>query len=74
MSGGVTVLTRNRKIPIPLSRFIRFSKLMSSLMSVLLAPGPLMNCSILHMIYVPKRKETPVGMYSAVTAGYSFSK
>ena len=41
-------------------------------MSVLLAPGPCMNCSILHMTYVPNSKETPVGMYSSVTEAYSF--
>ena len=58
----------------PLSTLILFSKLISSLMSVLLAPGPLMNCSILHMIYVPIRKETPVVKYSSVTTGYHFPK
>ena len=56
----------------PLSTLILFSKLISSLMSVLLAPGPLMNCSILHMIYVPKMKEAPVSMYSSFTTSYHF--
>ena len=61
MSGGSQIRTSCMSIAMLLSELILCSKNMSSFMSVLLAPGPLRNWSILHITYVPISKENPVG-------------